>query len=105
MKKFKLLSLVGITSIALTHAGWADGHGGGAEAALVVVTAEEASGRTREGSVVVTLEAAAEVESASAERASQVGFRTLVAEDPAPLHLRRVHQIVSLLFPVQSADR
>jgi Putative peptidoglycan binding domain len=29
MKKFRLLSLVGITSIALTHAGWAAGHGGG----------------------------------------------------------------------------
>ena len=29
MKKFRLLSLVGIISIALTHAGWADGHGGG----------------------------------------------------------------------------
>src|SRR6266576_197856 len=29
MKKFILLSLVGITSIALTHAGWAAGHGGG----------------------------------------------------------------------------
>ena len=37
--------------------------------------------------VVVTLEAAAEMESASAERASQVEFRTLVAEDSAPLHL------------------
>ena len=29
MKKSKLLSLVGITSIALAHAGWAAGHGGG----------------------------------------------------------------------------
>src|SRR6267378_1332771 len=29
MKKLRLLSLVGITSIALTHAGWAAGHGGG----------------------------------------------------------------------------
>ena len=29
MKKFKLLSLVGITSIVLTQAGWAGGHGGG----------------------------------------------------------------------------
>src|SRR6266446_6769834 len=29
MKKFKLLSLVGITSIALARAGWAGGHGGG----------------------------------------------------------------------------
>ena len=29
MKKLKLLSLVGITSIALAHAGWAAGHGGG----------------------------------------------------------------------------
>jgi hypothetical protein len=28
MKKFKLLNLVGITSIALAHAGWAAGHGG-----------------------------------------------------------------------------
>jgi hypothetical protein len=28
MKNFKLLSLVGITSIALTHAGLAGGHGG-----------------------------------------------------------------------------
>jgi hypothetical protein len=29
MKKFTLLSLVGITSMALAHAGWAAGHGGG----------------------------------------------------------------------------
>src|SRR6266513_2129085 len=29
MKKLTLLSLVGITSIALAHAGWAAGHGGG----------------------------------------------------------------------------
>src|SRR5882672_2105614 len=29
MKKLKLLSLIGITSIALVHAGWAAGHGGG----------------------------------------------------------------------------
>jgi hypothetical protein len=29
MKKSRLLSLVGITSIALTHAAWADPHGGG----------------------------------------------------------------------------
>src|SRR6266436_7027778 len=29
MKKLKLLSLVGITSIALAHAGWAGPHGGG----------------------------------------------------------------------------
>jgi hypothetical protein len=29
MKKLRLLSLVGITSIALAHAGWAAGHGGG----------------------------------------------------------------------------
>ena len=56
-------------------------------------------------SVVVTLEAAAEVEAASAERASQVGFRTLVAEDPAPLHLGRVNYIGSLSIPVQPDDR
>jgi hypothetical protein len=29
MKKLRLLSLVGITSVALVHAGWAAGHGGG----------------------------------------------------------------------------
>jgi len=29
MKKLKLLSLIGITSIALANAGWAAGHGGG----------------------------------------------------------------------------
>jgi putative peptidoglycan binding protein len=29
MKKLRLLSVVGITSIALAHAGWAAGHGGG----------------------------------------------------------------------------
>ena len=29
MKNLRLLSLVGITSIALTHAAWADPHGGG----------------------------------------------------------------------------
>jgi hypothetical protein len=29
MKKLRLISLVGITSIALVHAGWAAGHGGG----------------------------------------------------------------------------
>ncbi len=72
-----------------------------AEVSVVVVTAEaeEAS------AVAVTAEAAAEMESASAERASQMGLRTLGAEDPAPLHLRRVHQIGSLSLPVQSADR
>jgi hypothetical protein len=65
------------------------------EASVVVVTleAEEAS------VVVVTLEAAAEAE--SEERASQVEFRTLMAEDPAPLHLGRG----SLFIPAQSADR
>jgi len=31
MQKLKLLSLVGITSIALANAGWAAGHGGGAD--------------------------------------------------------------------------
>src|SRR6266487_2818880 len=29
MKKLTLLSLIGITSIVLAHAGWAAGHGGG----------------------------------------------------------------------------
>src|SRR6266699_6867832 len=29
MKKLRLLSLVGITSMALANAGWAAGHGGG----------------------------------------------------------------------------
>src|SRR5258708_2999556 len=29
MKKFKLLSLIGIISLALAQAGWAGGHGGG----------------------------------------------------------------------------
>jgi len=29
MKKLKLLSLIGITSMTLVHAGWAAGHGGG----------------------------------------------------------------------------
>src|SRR5258707_11108323 len=29
MKRLKLLSLVGVTSIALANAGWAAGHGGG----------------------------------------------------------------------------
>src|ERR1700731_4398034 len=29
MKKLRLVSLIGITSIALAHAGWAAGHGGG----------------------------------------------------------------------------
>ena len=54
--------------------------------------------------VVVTLEATAEMESASAERASQVEFRTLVAEDPAPLHLGCVHRIGSLSIPFQPDD-
>jgi hypothetical protein len=66
-------------------------------AALVAVTLGAAS-------VAVTLEAAEEVETASAERACRVEFRTLMTEAPAPLHLGRVHQIVSLSIPVPLAD-
>ena len=66
-------------------------------AALVVVTLGAAL-------VVVTLKAAAEVETASAERTCQVEFHTLMTEAPAPLHLGRVRQIVSLSIPVPLAD-
>ena len=71
------------------------------EGSVVEVTPEG-----EEASVgMVTAEAAGEMESASAERASQLEIRSLGAEDPAPLHLRRVHQIGSLSLPVQPADR
>jgi hypothetical protein len=48
-------------------------------------------------------QAAAEVESASAERASQVDVRTLVAQDPASLHLG-IHHMGGLSIPVQQAE-
>ena len=69
----------------------------------MVVTAEAALGMVTETAlVVVTLEAAAET--ASAERACQVEFRTLMAEAPAPLHLGRVDQIGSLSNLLPLAD-
>ena len=43
MKKLGLLSLIGITSIALAHTGWAAGHGGGEAASVVVVVSMEAA--------------------------------------------------------------
>jgi len=43
-------------------------------------------------------QAAAEAESASAERAFQVEFRTLLAQDRASLHLG-IHHIGSLSLP------
>jgi len=46
---------------------------------------------------------AAEVESASAERASQLELRTLVAQDPASLHLG-IHHMGGLSIPVQQAE-
>ena len=48
-------------------------------------------------------QAAAEVESASAERASQLELRTLVAQDPASLHLG-IHHMGGLSIPVQQAE-
>ncbi len=99
MKKLRLLSLVGITLIALTHAGWAAGQGGGGGG--FGGGGEQAGGGggfgggdTPEAGVVLAADApevvlaadarrselasaAAEVESASAERASQLEIRTL----------------------------
>ena len=48
-------------------------------------------------------QAAAEVESGSAERASQVELRTLVAPEPASLHLG-IHHMGGLSIPVQQAE-
>ena len=48
-------------------------------------------------------QAAAEVESGSAERATQVELRTLVAQDPASLHLGIPH-MGGLSIPVQQAE-
>jgi len=49
-------------------------------------------------------QAAAEVESVSAERTSQVELQTLVAQDPASLHLG-IHHMGGLSIPVQLAVR
>ena len=98
--------LVGITFVALSPATWAAGHGGGGGGgfhgggfggggfhggdwrgfrggALLPDTSEAES-------------AAAAVESALADRASQVAFRTLPAEGPGSLHLV-IHHSDSLL--------
>ena len=48
-------------------------------------------------------QAAAEVESASAERASQVELQTLVAQDPAFLRLG-IHHTGGLSIPAQQAE-
>ena len=48
-------------------------------------------------------QAAAEVGLASAERASQVELRTLVAPEPASLHLG-IHHMGGLSIPVQQAE-
>jgi hypothetical protein len=86
------------------------------EASMVVVVSAVAVVSMGEVSVVVSTavafvaailegeSAAAEVESASAERASQVEFRTLLAQDRASLHLG-IHRIGSLSIPDQPADR
>jgi hypothetical protein len=49
-------------------------------------------------------QAAVEVESGLAERGSQVELRTLVAQDPASLHLG-IHHMGGLSIRVQPADR
>jgi len=49
-------------------------------------------------------QAAAEVASALAERASQVELRTLVAQGPASLHLG-IHHMGGLSIPVQLRGR
>ena len=67
MKKFKLLSLIAIASIALAQTGWAGGHGGGGgghggggggstAAVLVVDFTGEASAVARSTAVVVSVE-------------------------------------------------
>jgi hypothetical protein len=48
-------------------------------------------------------QAAAEVGSDSAERASQVEVRTLVAQDPASLHLG-IHHMGGRSIPLQRAE-
>jgi len=62
------------------------------EASMVVVS--EAVAALAQGAAALE-PGAAEVESASAERAAQVELRTLVAQDPASLHLG-IHHIGSL---------
>jgi hypothetical protein len=76
------------------------------EAALVVVDLVadmlEAAAGAEEAQALEP--AAAEVESVSAERASQVELRTLRAQDPASLHLG-IHHMGGLSIRVQPADR
>jgi hypothetical protein len=72
---------------------------------VVVLVADMPEAAARPAQAAQALEqAAAEVESASAERASQVEVRTLVAQDPASLHLG-IHHMGGLSIPVQLADR
>jgi hypothetical protein len=72
---------------------------------VVVLVADMPEAAARPAQAAQALEqAAAEVESALAERASQVEFLTLLAPDPASLHLG-VHHIGNLSIPGQLADR
>jgi hypothetical protein len=75
------------------------------EASVVVVLVadmlEEAAGAE---AAQASEQVAAEVESVSAERASQVELRTLLAQDPASLHLG-IHHMGGLSIRVQPADR
>jgi hypothetical protein len=72
------------------------------EEASVVVVSE--AGAALAHSAAASESGAAAVASASAERASQVEFRTLLARDRASLHLG-IHHIGNLSIPDDLAER
>jgi hypothetical protein len=72
------------------------------EASAVVVVSE--AGAALAHSAAASEPGAAEVASASVERASQVGFRTLLARDRASLHLG-IHHIGNLSIPDELAEQ
>jgi hypothetical protein len=72
--------------------------------AVVVVLVADMPEAARAETGEALEQAAAEVESASAERVSQVEFQILLAQDPASLHLG-IHHMGGLSIPVQLADR
>jgi len=72
---------------------------------MVVVSVEVTSVEAEATSAVEALEeVAVEVESGSAERTSQVELRTLLAQDPASLHLG-IHHMGGPFIPFQQAVR
>jgi hypothetical protein len=67
---------------------------------VVVLVADMLEAAARAEAAQALEQAAAEVESVSAERASRVELRTLLAQDPASLHLG-IHHMGGLSIPVQ----